>query len=202
VRAFEREWLVNLILFGNYPRLRDEALAEFDNSACGYTLQVACAYGNLTQRLSERIGAGGAIDVVDVLPIQLANLQKKLRATTNVSLLQRDSTNLGLADESYDRVLLFFLLHEQPAEVRRRTLAEAFRTVKQGGKIIIVDYHYPAYWHPLRLPVYAILSMLEPYALDLWCNEIATYLPGGVRPVKIIKQTYFGGMYQKLVLTR
>ena len=27
VRWFEREWLVNLILFGNYGRLRDQALA-------------------------------------------------------------------------------------------------------------------------------------------------------------------------------
>src|SRR5215813_3062630 len=28
VRVFEREWLVNLILLGNYARLRDAALAE------------------------------------------------------------------------------------------------------------------------------------------------------------------------------
>ena len=29
VRLFEREWLVNLILWGNFARLRDAALAEF-----------------------------------------------------------------------------------------------------------------------------------------------------------------------------
>ena len=28
VRIFERQWLVNLILWGNYARLRDAALAE------------------------------------------------------------------------------------------------------------------------------------------------------------------------------
>ena len=35
VRTFERGWLVNLILFGNYARLRDAALAEIGDPAAG-----------------------------------------------------------------------------------------------------------------------------------------------------------------------
>src|SRR5437867_7708699 len=52
VRVFEREWLVNLILLGNYARLRDAALAEIGPAAGGRVLQVACVYGNLTVRLN------------------------------------------------------------------------------------------------------------------------------------------------------
>ncbi|HJV74179.1 MAG TPA: rhodoquinone biosynthesis methyltransferase RquA [Noviherbaspirillum sp.] len=202
VRVFERDWLVNLILFGNYPVLRDAALAEFGTQIQGRTLQIACAYGNLTPRLYERIGDGGRLDVIDVLPVQLANLRRKLPRDPRVSLHQRDSAELGFTDGSFDRALLFFLLHEQPESVRRRTLAEACRVVRPGGKIVIIDYHGPENWNPLRHPLRALLRRLEPYADDLWRNEIETYLPQDVRLMSTTKTTYFGGLYQKLVLTR
>ena len=89
--------------------------------------------------------------MVDILPIQLKNLGKKLPVDERVALMQGDSSSLACPDASYDQVLLFFLLHEQPEQVRRATLAEAMRVVKPGGKIVIVDYHRPVRWHPLRL---------------------------------------------------
>ncbi|RZI42141.1 class I SAM-dependent methyltransferase [Herbaspirillum sp. HC18] len=202
IKVFEREWLVNLILFGNYSPLRDAALAEFGNDIKGRTLQIACAYGDLTPRLRERIAPEGHLHVIDVLPIQLQNLKRKLPLDTRVSLIQRDSAALGFADGSYDRALVFFLLHEQPENVRRRTLAEACRVVKPGGKVVIVDYHRPDNFHPVRHPLRALLRRLEPYADDLWNNEIKTYLPEDAAFASIEKTTYFGGLYQKIVLTR
>jgi ubiquinone/menaquinone biosynthesis C-methylase UbiE len=202
VQVFEREWLVNLILFGNYARLRDAALAEIGSETSGSVLQVACVYGDLTARLSERIANDGVLDVIDVMPIQLRNLQDKLPRDTRVRLLQRDSTALGFADASYDRVLVFFLLHEQPLAVRRRTLAEAGRVVKPGGSIVLVDYHRPKAWHPLRSAMRAVLRRLEPFALDLWDTPLEEYLPEGLRVAATRKQTYFGGLYQKVVITR
>ena len=203
VRTFERDWLVNLILFGNYARLRDAALAEIGRPATGRTLQVACVYGDLTVRLSEQIAEDGALDVVDVMPIQLQNLARKLPRGSTTRLLHRDSTALGIPDATYDQVLIFFLLHEQPLAVRRRTLAEAIRVVKPGGKIVLVDYHRPhGRWHPLRRAMRALLRRLEPFALDLWQNDLTAFLPPDAVLGDIRKQTYFGGLYQKVVITR
>ena len=86
------------------------------------------------------VAGGGSLDVVDVLPIPLANLARKLAATAPVRLMTRDAADLALPDASYDRVLLFFLLHEMPEEVRRRTLSEALRVVRPGGTVVVVDY--------------------------------------------------------------
>ena len=44
VNRFERQWLVNLILWGNFARLRDEALDVLGNELGGKTLQIACVY--------------------------------------------------------------------------------------------------------------------------------------------------------------
>ena len=202
VHVFEREWLVNLILFGNYNRLRDQALADLGESVSGRTLQVACVYGDLTPRLQRRLAPDARLDIVDILPIQLANLTKKLPRDERVVLTQGDSSSLACPDASYDQVLLFFLLHEQPEHVRRGTLAEALRVVKPGGRVVIVDYHQPARWHPMRMLMKFVFRKLEPYAMDLWDNEVLDFMPPDLHPASMTKQTYFGGLYQKLLLTR
>lgn len=202
VQLFERDWLVNTILFGNYGRLREAALAELGATVHGRTLQVACVYGNLTLNLQQRLAPDARLDVVDVLPIQLKNLSEKLPADERVALLHGDSSKLACADANYDQVLLFFLLHEQPDAVRSATLAEAMRVVKPGGRVVIVDYHRPAEWHPARPLMRLVFRKLEPFAMALWNHEVLDFLPPGVRPTALTKQTYFGGLYQKLVLTR
>lgn len=201
VSFFERQWLVNLILWGNFARLRDAALAELGREVAGRTLQVACVYGNFSEYLAARLAPGGSLDVVDVLPIQLRNLRGKLPASAPVTLHQRDSTALGFADASYDQAVVFFLLHEQPAAARAQTLREALRVVKPGGKLVLVDYHLPRRMHPLRYLFRPVLRALEPFALDLWRHELATWLPSSVRAEQVSKETYFGGLYQKLVIS-
>ncbi|HXZ49826.1 MAG TPA: rhodoquinone biosynthesis methyltransferase RquA [Usitatibacter sp.] len=200
VRFFERQWLVNLILWGNFAKLRDAALEALGTRLSGRTLQVACVYGDFTPRLAERIDADGRLDVVDVLPIQLANLQRKLPTGSRVNLLHRDASDLRIPDASYDRVALFFLLHEMPLEVRRRTLSEALRVVKPGGRVVIVDYHRPTRWHPFRPVMRFILRNFEPFAMDLWENEVSAWLPP-LREGAVRKETFWGGLYQKLVIT-
>ena len=202
VHLFEREWLVNLILFGNYGRLRDLALAELGAPVHGRTLQVACVYGDLTLRLRAALAPEARLAVVDILPIQLKNLRQKLPSDERVTMLQGDSSALAAADASFDQVLLFFLLHEQPEPVRRATLAEVMRVVRPGGKVVIVDYHRPAPWHPMRPLMRAVFRRLEPYAIDLWRHPIEHFLPEAATPASLRKQTFFGGLYQKVVLIR
>ena len=48
VKIFEHQWIVNLILWGNFARLRDLALDELGTRIPGRTLQVACVYGVLS----------------------------------------------------------------------------------------------------------------------------------------------------------
>jgi ubiquinone/menaquinone biosynthesis C-methylase UbiE len=194
--VFERQWLVNLILWGNFGRLRDAALERLGKSISGRTLQVACVYGNLTQHLVERLDDEARLDVVDILPVQLENLARKLGPAPRTTLELSNSANLQVPDGQYDQVLVFFLLHEQPLETRRKTVAEALRVTKPGGRVLFVDYHRPHPTNPLRLIMTPILHFLEPFALDLWREEISTWLPEDVPGLTVHKETFFGGLYQ------
>ena len=198
VQFFDRPWIINLILLGNYRKLRDTALAEFGDAPLGRVLQVSCAYGDLTVKLARAAATRqGMLDVVDVLPIQLKNLKWKMPARTPVRLIRMDSTDLKFAAGHYDSVLLFFLLHEQPAEIRRRTLAEAFRVLKPGGKLVIIDFARPFWWNPLRYLWRVFLAVFEPFALGLWDGDITALFPAKAR---VERTTAFGGLYQKLVV--
>jgi ubiquinone/menaquinone biosynthesis C-methylase UbiE len=202
VRFWERDWLVNLILWQNYRRLSEAALNALGEALPGRTLQIACVYGDLTARLSRRAeAAGGTVDVVDVLPVQLENLRQKLPDNAPVRRLLRNSEDMALPTASYDRVLLFFLLHEQPEDVRRRTLQEAMRVVRPGGSVVIVDYARPSAWHPARYLWLPVLRVLEPFARDLWKRDLTSWLPEPWASRNLKRIRFFGGLYQMLCIT-
>jgi ubiquinone/menaquinone biosynthesis C-methylase UbiE len=200
VHVFERQWLVNLILWGNYKRLCSAVLLGDGQNFHGRTLQIACAYGDLTPRLAASVGKDGTLDVIDVLPIQLNNLARKLPADGPVKLHCMDSTALDFPDRHFDQALLFFLLHEQPLASRRKTLAEAVRVIRPGGTLTIVDYSRPSRFNPLRYIMAPILALLEPFARDLWNEEVMSWLPHNANITLVRKQSFFGGLYQMLTL--
>ena len=201
LRVFENPWVVNLILWGNMRRLTQSVLEELEGEGDSLSaLQLACVYGDFSRELASGLaGRDSTLDLVDVAPIQLLNARDKLHACDNVAFHHQDASALEMADDSYDFTVLFFLLHEQPEEVRRRTLAEAYRVTRPGGKIVIVDYHGPQRKNPLRYVMQPILHWLEPFALDLWRHPLAEFLPAGTAEKRLSEEYFFGDLYQKAV---
>ena len=199
---FERQWLVNLILWGNYALLRNAAMMELGDVLPGTTLQVACAYGDLTGKLTQRVAAGGGrLDIVDVLPVQLENLRSKLPSGAPARLLAMDSGRSRASGGELRSRAVVFPFARTAQRSSRRTLSEVFRVVRPGGKIVIIDYALPRWWHPLRYLWRPLLAALEPFALDLWRHEIIHWLPVAAR-TGWRKQSFFGGLYQKVVIKR
>lgn len=199
VKFFDKSWVVNGILFGNYSKLRDNILGHL-NAETGDILQIAAVYGNISTKIAEKISNKNRLDVVDVAPIQLQNLSKKINGYDNIRLMHQDASQLNLPKHSYETVLLFFLLHEVPDEKKRKILEQSLQMVKPGGQILIVDYHKPGILSPFRYLMKLILTLLEPYACSLWEKEIAGLLPEGTKVRKITKQTFFTGLYQQVTI--
>jgi ubiquinone/menaquinone biosynthesis C-methylase UbiE len=105
---------------------------RWDSVVHGQVLQVACVYGNLTEHIVRRLGPKAHLNVVDVAPVQIKNLHQKLSDKRQVSILQQDASQLSFDNASHDAVLVFFLLHEMPLEVRRKTIAEALAGDQAG----------------------------------------------------------------------
>ena len=230
ISILDRKWLVDIVLWGNFTRLRDAAVEELRKTpesksapdaatSCfggtkiqGKVLQISAVYANLTETIVESLAPDSTLDVIDVVPAQLSNLQRKLQrrfsgsdqeTLQKVSLRCCDASNLRMHfpdNNKFDKVLIFFLLHETPTEVREKVLAEACRAVKPNGKIVIIDYHKPntAFWYGVMQFMYYIY---EPFAMDLWKHPLSHWLPSTNNDKMIVnKETFFGGLYQKLVI--
>ena len=47
-----------------------------------------------------------------------------------------------------------------------------------------------------------VFKTLEPFALEMWDAEIDEWITAERRPASIEKRTYFGGLYQKVVIRK
>ena len=230
ISILDRKWLVDIVLWGNFTKLRDSAMRELidatpkvaengdttESSICGTKiqgkiLQVSSVYADLTEIIVDNLAKDATLDVIDVVPAQLKNLQCKLQRSTavsnrddlkKVSLSCCDASNLNAHfpnNNTFDKVLIFFLLHETPAIVRQQVLAEACRVVKHDGKVVIIDYHKPntAFWSYIMQFMY---NVYEPFAMDLWKHPLSQWLPSNYKKMSYQKETYVGGLYQSLVI--
>lgn len=193
----DRDAVVNTILMGNSGRLQRKLLCEIVPGQ--RVLQVAHVYGLLIPKIAELVGRTGQLDVIDIVPLQAALCHRKLRAFPQANVRIADAAQPG--DGMYDVVSCFFLLHEIPDERKHAVVDGALARIVPGGKVVFVDYHQPARWHPLRSVMRGLMKWLEPYADSLWRHDIADFAssPGDYRWQK---QTMFGGLYQKTVAYR
>lgn len=207
VWTFERDWMINLILWGWYNPLRRMVQEMMGAKLPGRTIKISCCYGKLEPELAERVAAGGGtLDIVDVAPEQLKNSRRKTRPDfldKVVRHFHRNATDLhDFADNSYDRALIFFLPHEQPVDVRRKTFQEAFRILKPGAELYVVEFANSKWWHPLRYIWYPVLYVLEPFARDMWRKDnFALWLPHGGIGCTIERKLVFGDFYQLMKIT-
>ena len=193
VRLLDREWIVPAILWGNHNRLRQSAFSEVLPGQ--RVLQPACVYGDFSPAFARHVGPGGQLHVCDIAPIQVERCKRKLRDFPQATVRLADAARPG--GEVYDAVCCYFLLHEIPMDYKRRVVDALLASLVPGGKAIFVDYHRPHFAHPLKIVTSLVFDTLEPFAKELWHKPIAD-LAG--TPGRFIwsKQTYFGGLFQKV----
>tara|TARA_R110002012_G_scaffold69384_1_gene179631 strand:+ start:40 stop:759 length:720 start_codon:yes stop_codon:yes gene_type:complete len=197
IRIFDHKVIVSAILWGQYRRLSDTVLTRIASG--DRVLQLACVYGDLSQRLARQVGPEGALDIVDVAPIQIANIRRKLVGMDWVRASVADATTTRAG--SFDCVLSFFLLHEMPDPLKRRVVDAALAAVAPGGRAMFVDYARPLRWHPLRPVMAAVFTLLEPYAIAMWHTPIAA-LASHPQEFSWTRETRFAGLFQVVIAER
>lgn len=171
---FDHQTIINAVLLGQYRRLMRATLslaAEVPQQ--GRMLQLTCVYGALTPALL-RMRAGG-LHLTDVAPIQLQRVRKKVAVENpRLYLTRMNVEQLGYQDNTFDAIVLFFLLHEMPHDARMRTMRECMRILKAGGRLILCEYAQQPYTHPLYRfrPFRALITRLEPFLESFWAMDL------------------------------
>ncbi|PTW59820.1 methyltransferase family protein [Breoghania corrubedonensis] len=197
VPLLDRQIVVQAILWGNANRLVKTAVDEFSPGQS--ILQPAHVYGRLCAELASRVGPAGRLEVRDVTPIQVARARAKLAGHTNAIVIHADSARPF--DRKYDGVCCFFLLHEVPDDYKTKIVNNVLDATGPGGKAVFVDYHQWRWFHPMGPIMWFVFRYLEPLAPSLCASEIREFA-GDADGFTWTKQTFFGGLYQKVVAVR
>lgn len=195
---FDKNWIQSVLTLGNNRTLTNAVLKEIYPSC--KVLQLGCTFGRQMLETAAKIGTYGIYDILDISNIQLKRCKEKFdRLFPQVRYVQMNA-NTPLK-KNYDVVILYMLLHEVPHRQKAKILQAALDSIKEGGKVVIIDYHKPKIWHPLRWPVKLFNRLYQPFAEILWDREVDTFVKD--KSKYIWKKTlYFGGFYQKMVVQK
>ncbi len=201
---FDHQPIINAILFGQYKTLSHRALHDcMRDRPEGRMLQLTCAYGSMTPSLLKAMD--DELYLMDVAEIQLTATAKKLADRDKKRLLsaRMNAEFLAYGDDVFATVLIFFLLHELPPEARQRSINEAIRVLRPGGRIVITEYGAcPRKNWLWRFPLTRyVLQRLEPFLDSFWHVDLMAMLDEHAKKQgKVIRQVdefhCFSGFYR------
>jgi ubiquinone/menaquinone biosynthesis C-methylase UbiE len=105
-------------------------------------LDVGCGTGYFSRRLAAAVGPEGTVLGVDPSGSLLERARRL--APANCSFTPGVAESLAAADGTFDVVVTSLMIHHLPAELRGPAVAEMFRVLRPGGRILLADFRPPA----------------------------------------------------------
>ena len=204
---FDHAFIINTILFGNYYKLMRAALTRVEPDFSGRVLQITCVYGAFTPSMAEKM-PNCELHLMDVANVQIQSTLRKLRgakgaAAANPHPARMNAETLAYADNSFDKVVIFFLLHELPHDARARALDEAMRVLRPNGKLLIAEYGELGNKHLMHRNKFLrnTLEAMEPFLGRFRKENLVekirdTASRAGMAVTDVFQMPVFGGFYR------
>ena len=178
---FDHQTIINAILFRQYDSLLEKTLARVETGPDAKLLQLTCVYGKFTPSLLS--GSRNEIHLCDTATAQLHLARRKtLQHKDRCHLARMNAECMAYRNDSFDQVIVFFLLHEMPAEARHEAYTEIARVVRPGGSVLITEYAATPQHHWLYrlVPLRRILGRLEPFLPGFWREDVTEKFSGAL----------------------
>ena len=139
---------------GNTTSAIQEHIANFEATASnsfkntGRIMDIGCSVGASTKFLIEAFAEKDRVDAIDLSPYFLSAAKFYHRALSSPMFTKLNekiayhhmmAEDLSFASNTYDIVSISYLLHEIPTKTAEEVVAEAFRVLRPGGTLSIVD---------------------------------------------------------------
>jgi ubiquinone/menaquinone biosynthesis C-methylase UbiE len=192
----DNAFILNILTLGHHHILTEEVKKEI--SPHFHILQTGLTLGSQIEKTYLSLGMLGSYTIVDIIPELLENCREK-HLDQKINLIHADVSKTIKGE--YDVIICYMLLHELPPFTRKDVLNNIIKALKPGGKAIFIDYHMPYSYNPLKYIIRAVNRLYQPFAESLWKNGIKDLTPNA-ELCSWSQQTYFGGIYQKVIATK
>jgi ubiquinone/menaquinone biosynthesis C-methylase UbiE len=136
--------LVNILTLGRSPRLRNLTIQTSLLKSGEKVLDVGCGTGGVTIPARERVGETGAASGMDPSPEMIAVARKKAhKAGLDIDFRVGVIESLPYPDATFDVVTASLMMHHLPHDVQIKGVAEVYRVLKPGGRLLIADAMIP-----------------------------------------------------------
>jgi ubiquinone/menaquinone biosynthesis C-methylase UbiE len=137
--------LVNLMTLGQASRLRRMTVDQALLKAGEKVLDVGCGTGGVTIPAKLRVGKDGRVTGIDPAPEMIAVARRKAkRAGIEIDFRVGVIESLPFPDETFDVVTSSLMMHHLPQHLQVKGLAEIWRALKPGGRLLIADMMRPS----------------------------------------------------------
>jgi len=132
--------IVRLLSFGKDQAIRNKTIELAQIKPGDKVLDVGCGTGNLTIAAKAVAGPSGDVYGTDAAANMIAVAQEKAsKAGVDVTFQIGLVEDIDFPQYEIDVVLSSMMMHHLPDDLKRTGLAEIFRVLKPGGRILIVD---------------------------------------------------------------
>ncbi|MBF0594238.1 MAG: class I SAM-dependent methyltransferase [Candidatus Omnitrophica bacterium] len=133
-----------LMLFGQERAMSRPCFKFLEDQRIRSVLDIGCGTGTLTIEIGHLLAArSGRVSGVDAAPKMIDAAAVKARGLSNVYFDVAAAEALPYADASFDHALSTFFFHHIDFELKLRALNEAYRVLKPGGFLVIIDVDVP-----------------------------------------------------------
>ncbi|MFF4792136.1 class I SAM-dependent methyltransferase [Streptomyces sp. NPDC001276] len=131
--------LVTVIFGGRRGALNNTLVAASGVRPGDRVLDVGCGPGVFAGRLAEAVGPGGRVVGVDPSAPMVEYATRHAGRSANCRFVLAAAQHLDLPDGEFDVVTSTFAMHHIPEGHRKTALAQMYRVLRPGGRLLIAD---------------------------------------------------------------
>ncbi|MGZ4861867.1 MAG: class I SAM-dependent methyltransferase [Halobacteriota archaeon] len=126
------------VLLGYLARPYKRYVDSFDLTGNEMVLDYGSGSGRISRHIAERLLSGkGHLTCIDVSKVWIETIQKRLKKYTNVDYKLGDIAALDIADNTYDTVVVHFVLHHVEEDQRQQKVDILARKLRPHGRLFI-----------------------------------------------------------------